>query len=52
MNEVLTGSFLHSIWYTHTAEQIVNGLTKVISPEEWPSMLQQLCINDFEVAKT
>ena len=24
VNEVLTGDFLHSIWYTHTAEQIAN----------------------------
>ena len=48
VNEVLTGEFLHSIWYTHTAEQIANGLTKVITPAEWPSMLHQLCIQDAE----
>ena len=49
VNEVLSEGFLHSIWYTHTAEQIANGLTKVISPAEWPSMLHQLCIQDFDV---
>ena len=51
-NEVPTGDFLHSIWCTHTAEQIANGLAKVITPAEWPSMLQQLGLFDFEVTKT
>ena len=49
VSEVLSDQFLHSIWYTKTSEQIANGLTKVISPAEWPSMLEQLCIHDYSV---
>ena len=32
--------------YCPTKEQRANGFTKVITPQEWPSMLEQLCLSD------
>ena len=49
VSEVLSEGFLRSIWYTKTSEQIANGLTKVITPAEWPIMLEQLCVQAFTV---
>ena len=30
--------------YCHTKCQLANGLTKVITPQEWPAMLDQMCM--------
>ena len=49
VHEVLQDEHMHAVWYTQTSEQIANGLTKVITPAEWPAMLKQLCICDFAV---
>ena len=49
VHEVLTSEHAHAVWYTQTTEQIANGLTKVITPAEWPAMLKQLSIFDFSV---
>lgn len=46
VHEVLKGELRQEVFYTKTAEQIANGLTKVIAPAEWPMMLQQLCVQD------
>ena len=32
--------------YCPTKEQRSNGFAKVISPQEWPAMLEQLCLSD------
>ena len=34
------------ITFCPTAEQRANGFTKVISPQEWPAMLEQLCLSE------
>lgn len=48
VHEVLTEH--QSVFYTQTHDQIANGLTKVITPPEWPAMLRQLCIKDIRSA--
>ena len=45
ISERLAVSNVH-IAYCHTKEQRANGFTKVITPQEWPAMLEQLCLSD------